>query len=78
MQMTTEIINALSARYQADLAENKANMINYLSNSVGVGEHPNVVAEVDKLVSAMADTQGKIDQLKSIIDAINEGSDNRE
>ena len=77
MQMTTEIINALNARYQADLAESKANMINYLSNSVGVGEHPNIIAEVDKLVSAMADTQGKIDQLKSIVDAINEGSDNR-
>ena len=78
MRMTEQTLNALQAKYHAIVLEAKANLANYFNNSVGVGEHPNIVAEVDKLVSAMADTQGKIDQLKSIIDAINEGSDNRQ
>ena len=49
--MTQELITALETRYQADIAEAKANLQNYLSNSVGVGEHPNIVAECDKLIT---------------------------
>ena len=69
--MTQELITALETRYQADIAEAKANLQNYLSNSVGVGEHPNIVAECDKLIAQITDADGKLLVLKSMVDAIN-------
>lgn len=69
--MTQELITALETRYQADIAEAKANLQNYLSNSVGVGEHPNIVAECDKLITQITDADGKLAILKSMVDAIN-------
>ena len=69
--MTQELITALETRYQADIAEAKANLQNYLSNSVGVGEHPNIVAECDKLIAQITDADGKLAILKSMVDAIN-------
>ena len=44
------IVNALSARYEADIAEADATINIYLENSVGIGEHPQHVQEVDKLL----------------------------
>ena len=69
--MTQELITALETRYQADIAEAKANLQNYLSNSVGVAEHPNIVAECDKLIAQITDADGKLLVLKSMVDAIN-------
>ncbi len=69
--MTQELITALETRYQADIAEAKANLQNYLSNSVGVGEHPNIVVECDKLIAQITDADGKLLILKSMVDAIN-------
>ncbi len=69
--MTQELITALETRYQADIAEAKANLQNYLSNSVGVGEHTNIVVECDKLIAQITDADGKLLILKSMVDAIN-------
>ena len=69
--MTQELITALETRYQADIAEAKANLQNYLPNSVGVGEHPNIVVECDKLIAQITDADGKLLILKSMVDAIN-------
>ena len=44
------IVNALRARYEADIAEADATINIYLENSVGIGEHPQHVQEVDKLL----------------------------
>ena len=46
-----EKVNALVLTYQADLQVAKANLLNYLNNSVGVGEHPDIVGECAKSVS---------------------------
>ena len=75
--MTQELITALETRYSADIAEAKANLQNYLSNSVGVGEHPNIVAECDKLITQITDADGKLAILKSMVEALNESSTSR-
>ena len=48
--MSQLIIEAVMAQAKADEAKAIANLNNYLSNSVGVGEHPDVVTEVTKLI----------------------------
>ena len=77
MRMTEQTLNALQAKYHAIILESKANLANYFNNSVGVGEHPNIVAEVDKLVSQISDAEGKLETLGKLVNEINEGSDNR-
>ena len=42
------IISALRARYEADMLEADATINIYLTNSVGIGEHPQHIEEIDK------------------------------
>ncbi len=44
------IIDALRARYEAEIAEADATANIYLDNSVGIGEHPQHLEEVNKQV----------------------------
>ena len=58
------IISALIARYEADVAEADATINIYLTNSVGIGEHPQHIEEVDKLVSKIAEAKDKLEVLE--------------
>ena len=55
--MNDLIIKAIIAKANAKEAEAKANLANYMSNSVGVGEHPGVVEECEKLVKQIAEAR---------------------
>ena len=63
--MKRALIDALQARYEAEIAEADATINIYLTNSVGIGEHPQFVDEIDKQVQRIADAQEKIEVLKS-------------
>jgi len=43
------MLKALKKRYEAQIAESEATLEIYLSNSVGIGEHPQHIDEMDKL-----------------------------
>ena len=53
------ILNALAAKYSAELEVLAVNIENYLSGSVGVPEHPDLVGEVDKLIAEVAAVEEK-------------------
>ena len=61
--MRMAILNALRARYEAEIAEADATVNIYLSNSVGIGEHPQHIDEVNKLVDKIAQAKEKLDVL---------------
>ena len=63
--MKTAILDALEARYEAHIAEADATIKIYLENSVGIGEHPQHLEEIDKQVQKIADAQEKLQVLKS-------------
>ena len=65
--MTTEIINALNAKFNADKLTAFANLTNYMNNSAAVGEHPDIVAEAEKLVAAIAEADGKLQTLSELL-----------
>jgi hypothetical protein len=44
--MTQDIINALNAKFTADKLKAFANLANYMGNSAGIGEHPDIVSEL--------------------------------
>ncbi len=57
------ILNALRARYEAEIAEADATANIYLDNSVGIGEHPQHLEEVNKQVEKIANAKEKLDVL---------------
>ena len=61
--MRRAILNALRARYEAEIAEADAIVNIYLSNSVGIGEHPQHIDEVNKLIDKIAQAKEKLDVL---------------
>ena len=63
--MKKAILDALEARYEAHIAEADATIKIYLENSVGIGEHPQHIDEIDKQFQKIADAQEK---LKAISD----------
>ena len=58
------MINALRARYEADIAEADATVNIYLNNPVCIGEHPQHLEEVDKLLAKIAEAKDKLESLK--------------
>lgn len=64
--MRRALLDALQARYEAEIAEADATINIYLTNSVGIGEHPQFIDEIDKQVQRIADAQEKIAVLRSL------------
>ena len=52
--MSQLIMNALIAEADAKEAKAIANLQNYMLNSAGIGEHPDIVEECSKLVKEVA------------------------
>jgi hypothetical protein len=60
MDLRTMIVEALEKRYEAQLAESDATIKIYLENSVGIGEHPQHIDEVDKLITKSVEAEEKL------------------
>jgi hypothetical protein len=59
-------IQALRAKYQAQKLEALATLEVYMKNAAGIGEHPQIIEEMDKLVHSVADAEDCIEILDSI------------
>ena len=62
--MRTAILDALEARYEAQILEADATLKIYFESSVGIGEHPQHIDEVDKLMDKIANAEEKIKVLQ--------------
>ena len=62
--MKNAILDALEDRYAAQISEADATIKIYLENSVGIGEHPQHIDEIDKLFQKIADAQEKLEAIK--------------
>jgi|TARA_R100001460_G_scaffold695_8_gene3207 hypothetical protein len=58
------ILDALEDRYIAQISEAEATIKIYLEKSVGIGEHPQHLDEVDKLIEKIATAEEKLGILK--------------
>lgn len=54
------MLDALTKRYEAQIAEAEATIEIYLNNSVGIGEHPQHIEELDKLFGKIAEAEDKL------------------
>ena len=64
----SQILNALVDRYNAEISEAKAILEIYLNKSVGIGEHPQHLAEVDKLIVKIATAKENLMVIEEIRD----------
>ena len=60
-------LNALKKRYEAQIAESLATLNIFLTNSVGIGEHPQHLDEMDKLLQVMVDAEEKIKMIERYV-----------
>ena len=59
--MREQLIKALLAHAQGDIAKHKANVEVYLSNPVGIGEHSNIIEAIEQELDMIAKYQDQID-----------------
>jgi hypothetical protein len=59
--MREQLIKALLAHAQGDIAKHRANVEVYLSNPVGIGEHSNIVEAIEGELDMIAKYQDQID-----------------
>ena len=59
--MREQLIKALLAHAQGDIAKHKANIEVYLANPVGIGEHSNIVEAIEQELDMIAKYQDQID-----------------
>ena len=62
--MESLIIAAVRARLEADKAEALATLAIYNSSAVGIGEHPQHLEEMDKLLEIIAGAEDKKSSLE--------------
>ena len=63
--MRKALLDALRDRYEADISAAHATIKIYLENPVGIGEHPQHLEELDKLMDKIAQAEEKLDALES-------------
>lgn len=59
-------LKALKARYEAQRLEALATLEVYMENSAGIGEHPQIIDEIDTLVRKVDEAEGLLKTLGSI------------
>lgn len=59
-------VDALRAKYQAEKLEAIATLEVYAKNAAGIGEHPQIIEEMDKLVQQVANANDCLQTLEEI------------
>ena len=60
MSLRSTLINALEDRYNAQISEADATIQIYLEKPVAIGEHPQHLDELDKLIEKIAAAEEKL------------------
>ena len=58
------LLEALCKKLEGEIEVAKANVIVYQRNSVGIGEHPDIVEAIETQVSKIAEAEDKLETIK--------------
>ena len=64
MSIGRELYKSLIKRYQSDIQSNKTVLMIYFKDSVGIGEHPQHLEEMDSLLGKIAEANDKLENLQ--------------
>ena len=65
-KISEKMYEALTLKYRSEIAESEATLLIYFNNSVGIGEHPQHLEEMDKMVEKMTNAKDKLEMLETI------------
>ena len=65
MAETHYLLNALINKLEGEIEVAKANILVYTRQSVGIGEHIDIVETIEKEVEKIADAHDKIEAIKT-------------
>ena len=68
MSVRQKLIDALIQKYKSDIADGIATITVYLENPVGIGEHPQHLDELDKLVTKISNAKENLDTIAKHFD----------
>ena len=63
MVVNNNLVNAAMKKYEAQVEEALATLHIYFNDAVGIGEHPDLLTEVDKYVEMLESASGKLEVL---------------
>lgn len=65
-KISEKMYEALNLKYRSEMAEAEATLLVYFNNPVGIGEHPQHLEEMDKMVEKMTNAKDKLDMLETV------------
>ena len=63
MDIKLLMIDALRKKYEAEIADAYASALVYFNSSVGIGEHPQFIDELDKFINKISSAEENIQTL---------------
>jgi hypothetical protein len=66
MELKNFVLKALILHLEAEKAAAKVNLDNYLYNSAGIGEHPDIMEECSKLLKQIDESHSALETLKQL------------
>ena len=60
MELDKQLREALILRYKGEVATAKANISVYMNHSVGIGEHPDIIAAIDEQLEKLVSAEEKL------------------
>ena len=65
-KIAQKMYEALTLKYRSEMAEAEATLLIYFNSSVGIGEHPQHLEEMDKYVEKMTNAKDKLEMLETV------------
>jgi hypothetical protein len=65
-KIAQKMYEALTLKYRSEMAEAEATLLIYFNNSVGIGEHPQHLEEMDKFVDKLTNAKDKLEMLETV------------
>jgi hypothetical protein len=59
--------DALIKKFEAEIAEAKATLEIYFASAVGIGEHPQIIDEMNKQLENLSCAEGKLQSLQALV-----------
>ena len=63
------VLNAVIAEARAKETKAIANLQNYMENPAGIGEHPDIVGEVSKLIKDIAEAREMLSTINNLFES---------
>jgi hypothetical protein len=63
-KIANKMYEALKKKYESEMLDAESSLLVYFTNPVGIGEHPQHIEEMDKLIEKRANAQDKLENLE--------------